>query len=168
MFSDSLIVFNVSKKDIETLNMSNIETLLETLYKQGKKACGNLVITFSGYDDIPDEVYEIPEIRKWSAKFIELHPEVFYFLNHFLEADQIILTTLCDLTAIHVGEPTKSPIEYAEMGIDPSDIPQKQIELTLPAGLRERITKAVMDYGRKIGDIKGAKESLAIFEIFNR
>jgi len=47
MISDALIVFNVSKKDIETLNMSNIETLLETLYKQGKKARGNLVITWN-------------------------------------------------------------------------------------------------------------------------
>jgi hypothetical protein len=168
-FNDrQLMVYNVEKEEIKTLNFKRIEKLMASLKKEGAKFRSSLVITFGGYDDVPEEIYEIPEIRKWSAKFVKRNPEVFYFLNRELEGDQIILTTLCDLTSLHVGEATKSPDEYAREGIDPTKLPQKLVELILPDGLREDISKAVREYGEHIGDQVGAETSLAIFKIFDK
>lgn len=164
---NSLIVFQVEKEDISTLSLERAEKTLSTLKETGKPARGALAIMFSGYDDIPDEVFEIPAIREWSAKFVDRNPEVFYFLNRELQSDQMILTTLCDVSSFHVGEATKSPEEYYKSGIDPMDLPKKQLQLSLPDGLREKITSAVIIYGDSVGDPNGARSALSIFDIFD-
>lgn len=162
----SLTIIHIEKEEVKLLQFKRIEKTLRVLKKVGKKARNSLLITFSGYDDIPDEIYEIPEIRRWVAKLVKRNPEVFYFLNRELEGSQIILATLCDLTSFYVGEPTKSPLEYYESGIDPTDLPKKTVELTISDELKEHIIKGVTDYAKKINDIDGARSSLAIFDIF--
>lgn len=167
MSFDKIVVFQVEKEEIKTLQFKRIEKTLKQLRKLGKKARNSLLITFGGYDDVPDEIYEIPEIRRWTAKFVKRNPEVFYYLCRELEGDQIILTTLCDLSSFYVGEPTKSPNEYYKEGINPEDLPKKQLELILPDGLRESIEKGVYALGESIDDLEGAKTALAIFRIFD-
>ena len=162
-----IVVFQVKKDEIKTLQFKRAEKMLKALKRVGKQARNSLLITFSGYDDIPEEVYEIPEIRRWSAKFVKRNPEAFYFLCRELEGDQILLTTLCNLSSFYVGEPTKSPNEYYKEGINPEDLPKKQLELILPDGLREHVEKGVMKYGESVDDIEGARASLAIFKIFD-
>lgn len=163
-----LVMFEISKEEIKLLQFKRIEKLLTQLKKLGKEARSSLFIMFGGYDSVPEEVHEIPEIRRWAAKFVKRNPEVFYFLSREMQGDQILLTTLCDFTSIHVGEATKSPEEYYKDGVDPMKLPKKRIELELPEGLREMVTIAVMDHGKNIDDIEGARSSLAIFQIFDR
>lgn len=167
MASDKLIVYEVLKEDLLAMRFDKIENLLKTLKKSGKSANSSLMIIFSGYDDVPDEVYEIPAIRNWTGELIKRNPEIFYYLNRDLQGDQIFLSTLCDVESFHVGEATRSPDEYFKLGINPMNLPKKQLRLKLPDGLRDKISKAVRQHGESVGDRIGAEKSLSIFKIFD-
>ena len=104
---DSLTVV-IDNEAIKNLDFTMIHDFIadrdfsETLLYE---AAGTLNISFSGYDDDPREIFEIPEIQKW-VKISMLEEKIpwFFFLSTSEISQSIKALALC-----FIAEPVKSP-----------------------------------------------------------
>jgi hypothetical protein len=98
--SKSIILVHVPKKDIVNGDLDYIESIIQKLKSFGSKAKQNVLLFFGGYDNVPEEVYEITEIRQWVGKVIEKHPYLFYFMCHVGNNASLIAACLADVQSI--------------------------------------------------------------------
>lgn len=147
-FSSDLYVYQVSREEVEKLEFEKLNEVMDMLKVLGEVARGKLAIIFNGYDHMPDEIYEIEDIRKWCNCLVDHYPEIFYFLTpHFEQNAAMIAACIGDIEVVSLG-PALSPIEYAIMGIEP---PMKQLTISLSQLLSQKIGKGTIDYGYSIG-----------------
>src|SRR5690554_5136310 len=96
--------YHIEREETEKMDFTRIDSFMNGLEKLKKKAHNRVLITFSGYDDTKEEIWEIDEIRTFVEKFVTMHPHIFYFLSEELEAKQVFLSCYTDLTAFSRGE----------------------------------------------------------------
>ena len=60
-----LLLYAVSKKEVESKDVKRLIDSLEILKQAGKDAKGKLLLTFNEYDNDEREIYMIPEIRSF-------------------------------------------------------------------------------------------------------
>lgn len=71
-----------------------------------------------GYDDHPDELYAIPEVRKFYRRFLEIWPYWFYFCD--LRCEALLMMTLCCIDRLSGTKRDGTPL--ANVAIDPLDV----------------------------------------------
>lgn len=76
-----LILFAISRNEIEMAATYRLEIQISELKKAGKNAKNSVVFHFEGYDNDPREVYDIPEIREYLRLALKNIPELFYFIG---------------------------------------------------------------------------------------
>ncbi|MEW6226523.1 MAG: hypothetical protein AB1700_00280 [Bacillota bacterium] len=91
------IIHRVARKHVETGDYGPVLNAIEALEAAGRAARGRLVLVFEGYDDAPEEIYEIPEIRAWTAGLVERKPHLFYFLAQEEQNLQVILACIAQV-----------------------------------------------------------------------
>ena len=87
------IFYSVEHLETKDGNIQRLSSQLDELKKAGSAAKGKLLLSFSGYDLDPREIYEIPEIRAFMSKLLTKYPYFFYFLS--AENSQKILYFSC-------------------------------------------------------------------------
>lgn len=96
--SGSYIMYMVEKSDIAAGNVEDLAAFIrriclnETLERAVK---GKVLISISGYDDDPRELFEIPEVCRWFLRYTRLDFPWFYLLEtvhsgHWLKLDFVI------------------------------------------------------------------------------
>lgn len=96
--------FQVEKDEILDLSFKSIEELIERSSRSRQsliKNQGKVELFIDGFNEDPREIYEIPEIRNWYAKSLELGIPWLYFLSTKLDAMDLLhcLMAMCDVTA---------------------------------------------------------------------
>ena len=87
----------ISKDEVEGLCFEKINDFIELVEEKGVPELYNsLVIVYSGFDEVEEEVYEIPSIRKYNLRLFRECPEIFFHLSFELEALQLYLATISD------------------------------------------------------------------------
>lgn len=79
-FEDGLAMFLITGEESNTPDYKRIDDFMELLHKIGKVACQGVGLGFSGYDDDPREIWEIPEARAFIQRLNDKHPCWPYFV----------------------------------------------------------------------------------------
>ena len=111
---------------------------------------GSFQFLVDGWNDSPDEIYAIPEIRKFYQHFHDVWPYWFYFCD--LHTETLQMMTFCLLPNLkgfkRVGEP-KAAVEY-----DPMDLLNFIIKNFGPLNaMMERAGMSEMDIYNRTRDI---------------
>lgn len=80
--SSGFIALHIPRKDVVARKVDLARNLFDSLKrtkKLAREAQGKVVIYFSGYEDDPRELYEIPEVRFFVPLLDFALPELFYF-----------------------------------------------------------------------------------------
>jgi len=111
---------------------------------------GTFQFFVEGWDDVPEEVYAIPDIRKFYAHFHKAWPYWFYFCD--LRTETLQMMTFCLLPNLQgfkrLGEP-QAAVEYDPLELL-SFITQNFAPLNL---MMERAGMSEMDIYQRSGDI---------------
>jgi len=87
----------ISKDEVESLCFEKVDDFIEFVEEKGVPELYNsLVIVYSGFDEVEEEIYEIPSIREYNLRLFREHPEIFFYLSFELEALQLYLATISD------------------------------------------------------------------------
>lgn len=121
--NNDLIIINISRKHIEVGDLSFIERHVVLLQQCGVNAKQKVMLLFGGYDDIPDEICEIPAIRNWVAKVIGKFPFLFYYISTFDNNSGIIASCIADVKKVSFG-PRLTIGEYMKLGYAPPNLPK--------------------------------------------
>jgi hypothetical protein len=155
-----IIFLSIEREETERLDISRVVTVVNALVKAGKEARGRLVITFSGYDDIPDEVFEIPEIRKYVEKVYDRFPYIFYYLNQVVEGHVHFVLSLPQVSSVH----RKLEKPHNEYGMFE---PRPRIPVMTQADGRwvDKLLADTRQHGVKQRDAEGGKEMAHTIEM---
>jgi len=96
------IIYDVSKKEIVKCNISKVVDLINDMKNtmSFKGSNEKLNICFSGYDDDPREIYNIPEIREYMKKLVTTKPYLPYFLTKEKNTRVLIMSCICDVEVL--------------------------------------------------------------------
>jgi len=125
----------ISKEEVQSMNFKRIRRTLkafEDAKKQGKK---KLMISFMGYMNTPNEVYEIREIRKYAEKLFNEFPHIFYFLSDADGSRSVFFLCLCEEKSIK----RTSPLNVTAVSSEYTN---------------RKIIDGILNYGTKIGESK--------------
>ena len=75
----AIITLTISKEEVETLDCTKIEKILETLSIHQCEKSNRFVVGFE-YDNDSREIYEIPEICKYIKTVFGKHKYMFYYI----------------------------------------------------------------------------------------
>jgi hypothetical protein len=85
----------IEPKDVKDGNILPVLATLRELDRreaEGEDVFRTLSITFRGYDDVEDELWEIEEIRQWVHRLINRVPYLFYYIeNDWHETEQTLM-----------------------------------------------------------------------------
>jgi hypothetical protein len=154
-----MLAYHIQKEEeVIKNNWKSLDDFFKILTRLGEHARQSCVITCSGYDDIPDELYEIAEVRKFVQKLFRRYPYILYYINRQVEGDHWLLGCIADeVRAIVPQEHRLSASELAEK-FGYRNIPQHQLSLLFNGNNLAKILRPILDHGKKIGDIEGAKD----------
>lgn len=152
---------SISKREVEEKDFTHIDEFLE-IVKQFKEASnGRVIITFSGYDKDPREVYEIPEIREYVRLLFDRHPYLFYLLSPVNINNKIFYACLSDIEVVTLGE-KKTVIQHAKNNTTTENI----LSYKYQDDLVKKIKQGIEDYIKAIQDVKTNPQEI-IDLIFN-
>jgi hypothetical protein len=165
-----LIFFQVSRVEAEKLKYDRVQKLVKALGKREDKGFASLVLTFDGYNDIPDEIYEIEDIRRWVHGLFLKYPYFLYFINAQAEGYSTILPCISDLKDVIKTEEHYLPDnELLRLGINPfTDLPKVKAVVKMPRSMGIKIITGLEAYGRKIKDPVGAATASTLFTVMTR
>ncbi|GKS12893.1 hypothetical protein YDYSY3_38930 [Paenibacillus chitinolyticus] len=162
----SLYLMQIAKTSIDQMSFAFMDICLAYLNQQGPMAAGTVITMIDGYNDVADDIYVIPEIRKWMTALLQKYPYLLYFINRSLDSHINILSCIGNVVIGHVGEPNLTPKEYVRRGINPlTDVAPRRLVITLPDDIYARMETSLLDYGQRVKDPNGAYETIKMIKI---
>ena len=76
-----MIFVEIGKEEIERQTVSTIGRMMSMLEELGADGKEKLFLVFDGYDDRPEDVYLIPEIKAYTQLLLKIYPHIFFFLS---------------------------------------------------------------------------------------
>lgn len=157
-----LFVVDVPHEYIANKDYSKIASTLKDFERVGAHKFRNSVyMTFGGYDDHPDELYEIKEARDYIEGMVHRFPQVLYYMTYDIDSSAHILACLGDVETFYTGE-RKPLTEYPLSALAYGQLPRKDALLTISKKLFKSIENSLYNYGKKVGDIQGANKAVKI------
>lgn len=135
-----IILYAVSKLEVENKDLQRLSNCLEILKQAGKDAKGKLFLTFDGYDNDEREVYMIPEIRSFVKTIWEKYKYLFYFLTAFDDNRSIIFACINNFEAL----------QNKDTGV-------VKLQIIYNQDTNLQVIAAMKDFGKIIDDADGAK-----------
>jgi hypothetical protein len=135
------------RSEVEAGDLRRVLRFVDSLERAGRKARGSLALTFDGYDDTPEEIYEIPEIRRWVAGLLKRKPHLPYFLTFEKQNVLFILACCSDVRAtVPMAARSSDLSPFERLGVP------LLIEIRMPPRLFKRMDWALRAYCKKVGD----------------
>ena len=147
----SLCMVGISKDEILTRDFRRLDEFIKLLRECKTESRQKVMITFMGYDDTPQEIYEIKAIRKFVEKLFRKYPYILYFINNFESNAGLLLACIADIR-MQVDVDRKPFMEY--MGSKEKFInrPQQTVEISLSEIKCLNIISDIVEYGLSIGE----------------
>lgn len=149
--SKALHIYNVSKEDVLNKNYDGILSFVKVLDKLGgRKSFGNAMILIDGYNEVVEELHEIPEVREYMEGLFDLIPHILYYINFDLEGHKYMLLCISDsISVFPIGK--KSIVEiYNEIGGDYTKVPKFASRMNMSAEQVHKIGKAIIAHSIKV------------------
>lgn len=92
------VMVHISKGDVLMEDFLNIQSLIQRFTKDREnliKARNSWEVFFSGYDDDPREIPDIPEVVNWITQSVEEGIPWFYFLNADADSIGLLMFMIC-------------------------------------------------------------------------
>jgi hypothetical protein len=108
---NSFVYLPISKKEVKEKNFDHISEVFKGFKEAGIKGKKKLIITFSGYETIPDEIFEIIEIREYVEEIFNRYPYFLYYITGESGLSKLLFFCLCDVETYHEGD---KPLAFLE------------------------------------------------------
>lgn len=145
----------IRKEEIIQKDFAPIDFLMNTATQVGKGMIGSLMIGCTGYDDVPDELYDIPEVKDYVREIFKKYPHIPYYLSR--EDNPNAWLFACCGTTIKMGENNLSPNELIKKYGSYDKIPPQPFAIKLSDDFLYPLLKATIAHGRKNKDAQRAK-----------
>jgi hypothetical protein len=149
----NLYVLQIPRKDVESRDIGMVTHHIRQ-FERIKAPAGCVEIVFAGYDDVPEEVFEIREIREWTSRLLREAPEILYYASWELGTVTRLLACAYDMETV---TDRRMNAHEAEEYIRRHGVPHRQpVWISIPKPERERLYETIRRYGIRRKDPAGA------------
>ena len=116
-----LIVYQISRETVRSGEHAHVLTTFDpsTLGNATvRDMAGRVVFFFSGYDSHPDEIYAIPEVRKWIRSWLHQWPYLVHFAS--LQSDVLKVIYMARLDTLTMSR--RSEAALCEVQFNPIEL----------------------------------------------
>lgn len=160
-------LINISKDSIQNKSYKFINQCIDFLMTNGSGSFQSSIVMIDGYNDSPEELYEILEVRSWVYNLFLQHPYFIYFVSRELDSHLDLLSCAGDIEVFYAGEKTLSPVEYARLGINPlTEVEKKRWTLSINEILYKRIERSLLHLGNAFDDLVGVNDTINMLAHF--
>lgn len=102
----ALLAFEITRKNVASGDYAGILSRLHVLTDNAENVQNyreSMVLYFSGYDDDPRELVEIPEVRAYMKMLVGQWPHFLWYLARGAGAITMLMTLLCDVHVTRVS-----------------------------------------------------------------
>jgi hypothetical protein len=155
-----LYMYQVDKTEVIHKDFSGILKLLRFLDANKESTYQSLYLGFSGYDDIPDELFEIKAVRAWVQALVRKVPYLLYFINFEINSHVHVIGCLGDVDSILVGE-SRTPMQMAAEGKHPDQYGKRYTMIYFYKDFIDMMKQSISAYCRDTGNRVAEAELLA-------
>lgn len=153
-----LFLMPIQREEIENMDLRRVEDFFKVLAKIGepvKQRCG---LSVSGYDDTPDELFEIKEVHKFVQKLFRRIPHLMYYINTEVGYDEWLMSSWADVVdTVRTGDQIGLNV-YEVLEKYGTDAPRFKAVLTFDEDKFDTMLQGLRKHGKKIGDPVGANQ----------
>lgn len=143
--------YNVDKvEELFKMNFQGLDLFFKTLDSLGKDGIGHAMILIDGYNDTADELYEIPQVRKFIKELFNRYPHVLNYVNFDMEGERYMLASLFDVEAVYRGERMTFAEHSKKYGRN-TPMPRYDMKLRIDKELVRKIMTAMFLHGNSLG-----------------
>jgi len=157
MDDQEITIIQIEKDEIENLSFYSVQKQVKKLNKKPNKGFASLMLSMNGYDDIPQELYEIDETRKYLQKLVKKIPHIIFYLSPINQMPTQVIASLADIEKVYSGP--VSPEEYRKG--------THQVAITLSQDHKDLMTNAIKKHTEKVGFEDKHEELSVIYRIIN-
>lgn len=158
--NNDLCCFALSKDEILTRDFRRLDNFIELLKECKNGARQKVMLTFSGYDDTAQEIFEINAIRRFVEKLIRKYHYIFYFLTDFKFNSSFILACICDIQIV-ADTDNKSINQILALGREHfKNRPQQSAHISLAKFKCLDLISDTVIYGLSVGDSEVSMKKL--------
>lgn len=145
---------SISYEDCENLNLLPFRAIMATIERQGKRLQQKVAITFDGYNDIPQDVHEIPTCIRYMRALYAEYPYIAYYLSDRLDTLRIFMACLGRSTSLREGHPEVPDPNR------PETFKQYMVHINYSNVDIEAMYQAMKKHAKRNHDPKGADRSM--------
>ncbi|MFS0557489.1 hypothetical protein [Brevibacillus sp. 179-C9.3 HS] len=101
-----ILIFQLEKGEVTHQKFERLLSFIADLDKRQDKGFGSLMLAIDGWDHVPEELYEIPQVRKFMVKLIRMIPHLLFYLNPVNQMPYQLLASLSDVQKFYHGPVT--------------------------------------------------------------
>jgi len=155
----SLCMVGISKDEILTKDFRRIDEFMKLLHECKTESRQKVMITFMGYDDTPQEIYEIKPIRLFVEKLFRKYPYILYFITNFESNSGLLLACIADIRMKTVVDKKPFTAYMGSMG-QFMNRPQQSAEISLSESKCLKLISDIVEYGLSIGETELSMKKL--------
>lgn len=154
-----LIIYQVDHPEILNNDISRLKEFFKGLDRKYRKdACQSTVILIDGYNDVPEELYVIPEVIKWVKKLHNEVPHFMYYINRKMGTYYYLIIPMADeVVSMFKGE-YKPISQYDLKDIADRKLPKVEVIVKTSRKNKAKMVKSILEHGRKSNNEQGAIE----------
>lgn len=142
IYENKVVAISIPRKHVEERDLKMFDRTFKKFLQVGKDAAGKMVVSFDGYEDTKDEVYEIPEIRIFVTKILNKYPYLLYYVcteePFAMQNGDILLACMGDVEAYRP--------------VDAQIFEEYRLKITVPEEYQWHLINGAVSHGRKLGD----------------
>lgn len=161
---NNIVGFDVRKEEVLKLDITRLGNAFNVFEKAKKDGKQKLLLTFNGWGHIPDEIFEIKEIRTFVMKLFEKYPHMFYFLTPVYNNNQIILACISDITAYKFGDKKSATDLFFEQSV----AGRLGLKINIPTNIQVKIISKLREYGQNIKEDKKEIQRIIDNVVYNK
>jgi len=155
----SLCMVGISKDEILTRDFRRLDEFIKLLHECKTSSRQKVMITFMGYDETPQEIYEIKPIRLFVEKLFRKYPYILYFITNFESNAGLLLACIADIR-MQVSVDKKPFTAYMGSMGQFINRPQQTAEISLSESKCLSVISDIVEYGLSIGETELSMKKL--------
>jgi hypothetical protein len=159
----NLYVLEIPKKDILAVSTRLPLLLVRELEKQGRGSYQSAVIHVDGYNDVTDELCEIPEVRKWVDAVFRAIPHLLFFLNREMEGHVYFLECMADIRTVKTGKLQSINEFFEENGLE-AELPKLPVYMEFTPRFFSNMFVELRKFGKRINANQEVENLIAYLE----
>lgn len=144
----NLYALAIPKEHVLTSNFTMLHTIVKKVKDEPNAGYDSMLISFDDYNDTPDEIYEITEIRAWVKRAFKSYPHLLYFITNMEQNRGMLIACVSDIS--FDSSKRMSINQMIAEGVDITNRPQIGVSIT-----HNKFTDNIINKSIRYGVSKG-------------